>query len=577
MTNSWKLVLGLGTTVTSLALCAPAVHAQTNCNASVGPDIIVGDLQDIANYTGQNLSGVDYEAVAFGTYSCNIGSVWANWISNTNEHPVIDNNLYKYKLANGYSTFQHIGMSWLKHGFFALSNTLCCTGCSATDGTHLGVKCSDPYTASRNGGQSGAGPRWQVNAATGVFTYPPANPSWSGSVARRCRIRVSDLEASSANVRYFGEAQYVTHDDATAGNKNNNASYREVTCSGSGTAWTFALAASTVREQPAIQAWKAIDPNVTLSAIDIPGDGRVVLGYSVTNTAPGNWHYEYAIFNQTSDLSIGSFAVPVGSATITNIGFHDVEYHDGDGVGSVTRDGTDWSSSIVAGTLTWSTVTYASNNNGNGLMWGTMYNFRFDADQPPSASPVTLGTWKNAGSLVASAQAPNFSPGGAMVSFCDPATSGVMACPCANPALLPGQGCDNSSSTGGAKLTATGNASLVSDTVVFNVTGEKPTATSIVLQGDNVVAAGTQFGQGVRCVGGSLKRLYTKSAVGGAITAPQIGDSAVSARSAFLGDTIASGQHRFYQVYYRDPTVLGGCAASATFNVGQAYDVTWNP
>jgi hypothetical protein len=40
---------------------------------------------------------------------------------------------------------------------------------------------------------------------------------------------------------------------------------------------------------------------------------------------------------------------------------------------------------------------------------------------------------------------------------------------------------------------------------------------------------------------------------------------------------ITPGTHRYYQVYYRDPTVLGGCAATATFNVTQAIDVTWNP
>jgi len=59
--------------------------------------------------------------------------------------------------------------------------------------------------------------------------------------------------------------------------------------------------------------------------------------------------------------------------------------------------------------------------------------------------------------------------------------------------------------------------------------------------------------------------------------APQPGDPSVSARSAALGDTIGAGTHRYYQVYYRDPIVLGGCSATATFNVTQAIDVTWSP
>jgi hypothetical protein len=576
MSKIWNSAVKAGASVAGVALLAIGAQAQTNCNASVGPDVIVGDLQDIANYTGQNVGGIDYDAVAFGTYSCNIGTVWVNWFSGNNLHPVIDNNMYKYKVVGGAGHFEQIGMSWLKHGFFALSNNLCCSGCQSTDGTHLGVHCSDPYTASRNGGQTSAGPRWQVNAATGFFTYPPANPSWSGSVARRCRIATSDLETSSGTVQYFAEAQYVTQDDATAGNKNNNCSYRPVACSGSGTAFNFSYAGATVREQPAIRGWQAADPTVQIQNVDIAGDGRVVLGWKVTSLGGNQWHYEYAVFNMNSDKSVGSFSVPVGSANITNIGFHDVDYHDGDGIGSVNFDGTNWASSINGGSLTWSTTPFAQNQSANALRWGTMYTFRFDADAGPATAQVTLNTWKTVSTLGVNAEAPAGSPGGPMVAFCDPGVSGVLPCPCSNPPLNLGLGCDNSSSTGGASVSATGNAALALDSVVFTTQGEKPTALSIVLQGDTATS-GAAFGQGVRCAGGLLKRLYTKSAVGGSITAPQGGDMPVSQRSAFLGDMIPGGSHRFYQVYYRDPTVLGGCSAGATFNVTQAMDVTWNP
>ena len=577
MTKLWNAVISTGATLAGVALLALGAQAQTNCNASTGPDIIVGDLQDIANYTGQTISGVSYDAVSFGTYSCNIGTTWCNWIAGTNQHPVIDNNLYKFKVVNGAGRFEQIGMSWLKHGFYALSMNLCCTGCQATDGTHLGVHCSDPYTATRNGGQSGAGPRWQVNAATGVFTYPPANPSYSGSVARRCRVATSDLEPSSASVLYFGEAQYITQDDAAAGNNMNNCSYRPVSVTGSGTAWTFALNGPTVRESPAILAWKAADPAVQIQNVDFAGDGRMVFGYKATSIGAGLWHYEYAVFNMNSDASLGAFSIPVGNANITNIGFHDVTYHDGDGINNVDFDSTDWTSSISGGVLSWSTVPYSQNQNANALRWGTMYNFRFDADLPPITSQAGLTTFKTSSTVAAAADAPGGLPGGPMVSFCDPASAGVMGCPCNNPALFPGQGCDNSSSTGGAILAATGNASLTLDTVVFSTSAEKPTATSILLQGNASNPTGAAFGQGVRCVAGSLKRLYTKNAVSGAITAPASGDASVSARSAALGDVIVGGTHRYYQVYYRDPTVLGGCASSATFNVTQGFDVTWNP
>ncbi len=163
-------------------------------------------------------------------------------------------------------------------------------------------------------------------------------------------------------------------------------------------------------------------------------------------------------------------------------------------------------------------------------------------------------------------------------SLCDPGSSGVIACPCSNPPSGTGRGCDNSSATGGASLTASGIAYLSMDSLVFTTSGEKPTATSIVLQGTSFVSTGIVFGQGVRCAGGTLKRLYAKTASGGSISAPDsgAGDPSVSARSAALGDLIQPGQSRWYQVYYRDPVVLGGCPASSAFTATQGGEVAWS-
>jgi len=166
-----------------------------------------------------------------------------------------------------------------------------------------------------------------------------------------------------------------------------------------------------------------------------------------------------------------------------------------------------------------------------------------------------------------------------MTSLCDPGAAGVITCPCANPPSGSGRGCNNSSNTGGAILSATGHAFVSADTLVFTTSGEKPTAFSIVAQWTGTNPAGIVFGMGVRCTAGSLKRLYTKSAVGGSITAPDFGagDPQVSARSAVLGDTITPGQNRWYLVYYRDPNVLGGCPPTGTFNATQTGKVVWMP
>jgi Tol biopolymer transport system component len=167
----------------------------------------------------------------------------------------------------------------------------------------------------------------------------------------------------------------------------------------------------------------------------------------------------------------------------------------------------------------------------------------------------------------------------AFTSLCDAGASGVIACPCANPPSGAGRGCDNSSGTGGAVLAAAGGTILSSDSLVFTTSGEKPTALSIVTQWTGTSASGAIFGQGVRCTSGTFKRLYTKSAVGGGITAPIFGagDPQVSVRSAALGDAILAGQSRWYLVYYRDPIVLGGCPPSSTFNATQTGVVAWSP
>ena len=402
--------------ITSLVTCvclslaaSPNAAWASGCpgspDQSQGPDVIVGVLsQDaIANYT----SAGGIEAFSMGTTSCNMGNTNLNWISQpSNLHPVIGQNLFRMKLVNGSRRFEHLGQSWLKHGFFALSQTACCVSCSGTSGNALGVGCSDPYTSSRNGGQGSLGPKWQVNATTGVHTHPIANPGWSGTVARRLQVKTADLEVSNGSgdvnaTRYFGEAQYIAADDAAAGHHNNNASYRPISVSGSGSAWSFTAIGSTQREEAGIRAWKDTDNTVSEADVmtqeDNGATALVIVAAQATNLGGGIYHYEYAIQNLNSDRSIGSVSIPIRpDANITNVEFHDVDYHSGDGINNVTYDGTDWPSTIANSSVTWATQDFAVNQNANALRWGTLYNFRFDADVAPwpGKGTVTMSYFK---------------------------------------------------------------------------------------------------------------------------------------------------------------------------------------
>jgi hypothetical protein len=168
-------------------------------------------------------------------------------------------------------------------------------------------------------------------------------------------------------------------------------------------------------------------------------------------------------------------------------------------------------------------------------------------------------------------------PPPSFLSFCVPGVNGVIPCPCSNNGDA-GHGCDNSIGTGGALLHAFGTASLAVDTLHFTCDGEQPTANSILLQAQGPITLGQQFGQGVRCVTHSLKRLYTHQAAGGLVTYPQGTDLSVSAQSAAKGDVIGPGEMGYYLSYYRDPTVQGNCIPFVdTFNASQGVSVLWSP
>lgn len=560
---------GTGTFSLTIGVPPPA------CGDNTGPDVIVGDLSDVLN--ASPVGGID--AIAIGTTSCNIGTTVVNWLGGTNDHPVIRQNLYRYKDVAGAGTFEQLGMSWLKHGFASLQGSLCCNCQPGGDGSHLGVGCSDPYDSGLNGSQPGLGPNWQVNAHTGVFTYPPANPSHgSDSIYRRCQVRLTDLSVTggASTTKFFGECQYVTKDDATAGNQNNNASWREMTCAGDTSNYSLNVTGMTHRTEPAIRAWAALDPSVSLADLQIPGDGLVILGSRSTAIAGGKWHYEYAVYNMNADRNVGSVSIPVAAgATLTNVAFHDVSYHDGDGNGNVTFSGTDWGVVQSGGAITWSTETMAANANANAIRWGTLYNFRFDADTPPQSGTVTLGIWKPGSPTSVSAVTDVPSAGGPISAFCfgDGSTA---ACPCSNSGTA-GHGCENSAATGGSVLASSGTPSLSSDSLVFSVTGERATAFSLFLQGDLEISP-TLYGDGLRCTGGSLKRLYSKNASGGAVSAPTGAEPSVSARSAALGDTIPATATRVYQVVYRDPEPsFCPMPTGSTFNASNGLRVTWSP
>ncbi len=351
------------------------------------PDVIVGELTFVRNWGKVG----DITGFSLSTESCNIGTCWLNWFddngsNNENRHPVIAQNLFRLKSGR----FEQIGQSWLKHGFFATNGSLCETGCVHTNGDHLGVNCSDPYSSILNGTQTDLGPKSQVNPVTGSHPHPFPNGT-GNAIFKRLQVHDADLDlALNAGASYFIEAQYVAQDDTAAGNQHNSVSYRPADVDFSGGEFDISPFDDIVLESPAIEAWPASDPTVHLVVADVPADGRFIIAAKATALGGGMWNYEYAVQNQSSDRAAGSFSVPIpAGASVSGLGFHDVEYHSGE-----PYSGTNWPPAIGATAVSWATTPVGVDPNANALRWGTLYNFRLNVNKPPATGPVTLGLFK---------------------------------------------------------------------------------------------------------------------------------------------------------------------------------------
>jgi hypothetical protein len=154
-------------------------------------------------------------------------------------------------------------------------------------------------------------------------------------------------------------------------------------------------------------------------------------------------------------------------------------------------------------------------------------------------------------------------------SFCNGDGSGT-ACPCGNTSA-PGaeSGCLNSLGTGG-KLIASGTPSITGDTLVLSGS-QMANSSALYFQGTTQVGggAGAVFGDGLRCVGGSVIRLGIATNAAGASHYPGAGNQPVSVKGM-----ITSAGMRTYQTWYRNAAPF--CNAE-TFNLTNGWNLTWTP
>jgi hypothetical protein len=384
-----------------------------------GPDIIVGELPDMVQ-VGSTGSQV---GLGVATTSCNNGDQPVNFHAlPQTDHPFFPQNFYRMSGgADNTQRFEQIGQAWIKHAFGADEGDDCNLGCDTSNCTtfqQLCPGCSDPYLADENGWYDLLGSRAWVNPFTGAFPSTAANHSGHvhDGASHRIRVNVSDLNTTlNQGANYFAEAQYLTPQEYAwcqthpgQCNMYNNASYRKFLVSGT-TNFTFSPVGVTGRMHPAITAWTGA--TVNQMEPDPGNDGIWFMGYKVTNPSAGVYHYEYALYNQNLDRSIQSFSVPLsGGVNLSNIGFHAPPQEPGwandNTFNNQGYSSTPWSVTQTSNSITWNSETFAQNQNANAIRFGTLYNFRFDADQPPQGATATVGFFKTGSPMMVAIQAP---------------------------------------------------------------------------------------------------------------------------------------------------------------------------
>ena len=158
------------------------------------------------------------------------------------------------------------------------------------------------------------------------------------------------------------------------------------------------------------------------------------------------------------------------------------------------------------------------------------------------------------------------------VAYCFGDGTGA-ACPCSNTGAT-GNGCASSINASGGNLTATGTASIANDTLILQGSGV-PDGPGLYFQGTTQLAGGSgvSFGDGLRCVGGTVIRLGIIGGVGNASTYPTGVTPPFNTPISVRG-FVSAGQSLNYQLWYRDS---GAFCTVSVFNLTNALNQVWVP
>jgi len=480
----WSL---LSLSVAAIAAAAP--HADAQAGSIPGLDVSMGILGGLQQYGHQGTYPNGLTAMAMSTTSCNLGTVNVPWLQAMQaNHPVIA--FMAARESNG--RFEQISdRSYVKHGFFALSSSQCTPCQNPSNGTFLGVGCSDTYGTGNNSDRYWLGPPAEIDCwlgswvpacsyfdagdpAVGGGAACDSNRSLTGAMANampfyKNRVVMQDADLAVPGATFWYQGQYVVKAEPEANRTNNLASCR-MNASWTGSAWSLTQSGSQLQGS-VLQRWTGSTLTSNTNGAD---DGRVYVAVKVTGPTAGMYHYEFAFHNRDNVRGVDEIRIPRALAgNITNIGFSDID----------DLPGNDWSVAQSATELIFTTP-------DNPLVWNTIYNVWFDSDISPTTEDLTLDAYA-AGTGASSFTVSSTAPKGGQI--CNSAQS-IYCSPKIN-----SQGCvPLISGTGMPSASATSGYLIQCDDVINNKSG-------LLFYGVNG-QAGAPFQGGTLCVAAPIKR-----------------------------------------------------------------------
>ncbi len=399
MTSPGRFLIPLG-----LSLVGPA-FAQANVDPTI--DVKLAQLRDLAALGRQGVFPGGMNGISFATTVCNEGTSEVPWMAAMDpDHPFI---AFLLARESGGRFEQISDRSYVKHGFFALSGGFCGT-CSPTDGSTLGLGCSDTYAVDTNGDSYWLGPPDEIDPWLGIWDpicshfdrgEPPVAPPFDcngarsltqnqvqalGSVAHRIRVKDSELNVPGA--LFYVQGYYVVSTEGEALRADNIGS-RAFTATWNGSRWNLSETGGLLYGS-ILSRWSGATVASSTNGSD---DGRLYVAVKVSGPVEGFYHYEYALHDRDNLRGVGALHLPLcPGARVKNLGFGDVD-----------DDGTnDWSALVGASEIVFST-------GANPLRWNTIYNFAFDSDAEPGPEAVVLDAFDpgpGLGSIAVASSAP---------------------------------------------------------------------------------------------------------------------------------------------------------------------------